>query len=492
MVALVKDIRKTQVGGYTLLQVVTSALLALLIPFCYGGTHAIVVGGGYTLESSQGQIEHNVLWLQSLLALNLEHTDFYFGNGEDDTVDVVYWHEGRRNSPLRNPLADVFGEPDDDWLSYKKHTVTANGGTTRKEHLVPALQAQFSRTSENNVLFVYNGHGGYGGYNSDEKNYLKLWGSGELSVTELRSIFNTLPEKTTARFVVAQCYSGGFYHLLNESKNVLEKTLHKRCGFMAEAADRESEGCELGVNKDEFRDYTTYFFSALTQKPRYKASFSVEPDRNGDGEVSFREAHFYALVAALSSDLSRATSEVYLEDWQPWYARWYMGKGEESSEFYALAEQVARQNAISLNESIFSQYEHKNHILSEAVDEQVSLKRAIKKQRSSLVEALAVYYPFLSSPYSSDYIDNIRQQYANISEAIRSQPAYPILIKSLNERELTHQKILALKREITQLEKVVRLKKLARLEAAFQRFASKQARAEYQSLLACENATLDK
>ena len=48
----------------------------------------------------------------------------------------------------------------------------------------------------------------------------------------------------------------------------------------------------------------------------------MNPDLDGDGQVSLYEAHLYALRAGESADLPRSTSEAFLERWQPWYADW--------------------------------------------------------------------------------------------------------------------------------------------------------------------------
>src|SRR5262245_36964525 len=142
---------------------------------------------------------------------------------------------------------------------------------------------------------------------------------------------------------MAQCYSGAFASLIYDDPQTASGFRGNRCGFMSEAADRLAEGCGLSLEETEFRDYTTYFFAALGGRTRSGAPIEQrEVDRDGDGVVSFRESHFYALLNAHSADLSRSTSEQYLEDWSPWYLRWDSLAQASGSVYWSLAEELAR------------------------------------------------------------------------------------------------------------------------------------------------------
>jgi len=453
-------------------------------------TQVVIVGGGFEQDASQGQIEQNVLWLEYLLRPRVKQLDIFYGSGNTALKDVVFWDEQRRSNPKRNPLADVYGLPADDWQQYRHHSVTSNQGSTEASHLKTTLTSLLKQPVTDNLLFVYNGHGGYGGYNKPDKNSLKLWNNTQITVQQLRSALDLLPQRVTARFLVAQCYSGGFYHLVNESSLVTETTPHKRCGFMAEAPDRESEGCALGINKDEFRDYSTYFFSALTQKPRYDDRFVVNPDRDNSGKVSYREAHFYALVAALSNDLSRSTSEMYLEEWEPWFVRWFVGSGIASSEYHALAKEVAKLNNIDLNSSLYQQRQQKQLKLQHISRDLQAAEVVILKNQQQIQRIIELDYPFLKHPYSRDYIAQIESMADPISSKIAGLKSYAELVEKLTVVEALQKSVLNAQREITQLEKVSRLLKLARLQTAFNRYASDSDKRQYRRLLDCENATL--
>lgn len=453
-------------------------------------TQAIIVGGGFEQDASQGQIEQNVLWLEQLIRPRVKQLDIFYGSGNGPLKDVVFWDEQRRSSAERNPLADVYGSPSDDWQQYRHHQVTSNRGTTEVSHFEKTLSDILKQPSTKDLLFIYNGHGGYGGYNKPAQNTLKLWNNSKITVKELRSLLDKAPEDVITRFLVAQCYSGGFYHLVNESGILPDKTVHKRCGFMAEAPDRESEGCALGINKDEFRDYSTYFFSALTQQPRYSDHFVIDPDRDSSGTVSYREAHFYALIAALSNDLSRSTSEMFLEEWEPWFVRWFIGSDIQSSEYYELAKEVAKLNGIDINDSLYQQRQQKQlklHTLT--VDYERALKD-IDTAKQKIKTQVELNYPFLKHPYSKDFMAQIMAMNESVSKAISDLDIYAALVQQLEFIEQMQKSILAAERDITQVEKVSRLIKLARLQTAFNRFASIRDKQKYQRLLECESAAL--
>ena len=91
------------------------------------------------------------------------------------------------------------------------------------------------------------------------------------------------------RFVFTQCYAGAFARLAPGPDG-------NRCGFLAESEDREAEGCAAGVDAGDYRDYTTYFFAALSGRTRLGGLLPVNPDLDGDGQVSLYEAHLVCVA----------------------------------------------------------------------------------------------------------------------------------------------------------------------------------------------------
>ena len=462
-------------------------ILFVSLPWlAYADTQAVLIGGGYKLESSQGQIEENVRWLQQVLPNHVKSLDVFFGSGADDKIhDVVYWDNNARNSDQRNPLADVLDSPASEWIRYKHNQVAPNLGTAEKSNLESKLGAYLSQIKSNNFLLVYNGHGGYGGLHKTHLNTLLLWNNTELNVGEFRNLLDKTPKNVTSRFVLTQCYSGGFYDALIRNNKVVPN----RCGFMADAENLEAEGCELGINKDDFRDYTTYFFAALNGKTRHNETLLFNPDRDNNQKISFHEAHFYALEAAFSSDLSRSTSEIFLERWQPWHVRW-QSASIQNNDYGLLAKSVATRYSIQLDQ-LSNQRSAKENELAGIQSQKQSNAEKIKSLQKKLLNQLTLEFPFLSHPFTSSYTSNIAQQENLIKQRIRELADYPMLVEELVTMEKLLTQELAKKREITQIEKVRRLQRLANLENAFNRFASSEQKRDYQSLVDCEKGYLN-
>ncbi|MBK8186873.1 MAG: hypothetical protein IPK77_06290 [Cellvibrio sp.] len=462
------------------------AFCAALPLFAHADTQAILVGGGYKLESSQGQIEENVRWLQQVLPNHVNSLDIFFGSGTNEkTHDVVYWDNTARSSEQRNSLADVLDSPSSEWMRYKHNQVNPNFGSTEKSNLESKLGTYLPQLKSNNFLFVYNGHGGYGGLGKTHLNNFLLWNNTQLNTDEFRNLLDKIPPKTTSRFVLTQCYSGGFYNAVINNNKVIPH----RCGFMADAENLEAEGCELGINKDDFRDYTTYFFAALNGKTRHNEALMFNPDKDGNQKISFREAHFYALEAALSSDLSRSTSEIFLEKWQPWHIRWQTDRSAQN-DYDTLAKAVAIRNSIQ-PDKLNQQRSTKELELADIQSKKQATTEKIKSLQKTLLAHLELDFPFLKHPYTSSYTSAINQQTELIQQKIRQLGEYPQLVNELNLMEQLLTQELAKKREITQIEKVRRLQRLAILENAFDRFASSEQKRGYQSLVDCEKGHLN-
>ena len=459
-------------------------------------TDAWLIGGGNFLDNSQGQIEQNVLWLDRLLQPRVQSLSIYYAAGVDadgkvPQKDVVFWAPPAETSAAMQPLARVFAPVGDNGKNYKFHEVQGVRGSTAKDSLVPALTRDFAAVKPgDDILLVYNGHGG--GNSNTSLNHLKLWGEQTLAVGELSALFNKAPASSTVRFLMTQCYSGGFQKLIFEQPDSRRFNQQKRCGFMAESAWRESEGCALGINKEDFRDYTTYFFAALSGSTRLDTVLPTDPDLNHDGKVSYREAHLYTLQTAVSTDLSRATSEVFLEEWQPWFVRWDNTPNNPDSEYWHIAEQVAASNHLTLDsQQLWLQQRELERQMRASKAQQEALLINIGEEQKSLHAQLAAQWPELRNPYTLGYVQVIRNDLDAVQDSILAQPQYADLKASQDQYLQLQQQELELERHFTQIEKVLRMKKLARLQVAFQRYASIEERQQYQQLLSCEEGVLE-
>lgn len=79
-----------------------------------------------------------------------------------------------------------------------------------------------------------------------------------------------------------------------DARDLRTLAAYNRCGFAAESADRLSEGCSASIEVGDYRDYTTYFFAALSGRHRSYQPLERSPDRDRDGYVTLHEAHVHA------------------------------------------------------------------------------------------------------------------------------------------------------------------------------------------------------
>ena len=410
-------------------------------------TRVSLIGGGDTLEHSQVQIESNVGWLQTIFREREIETRTYFGSGDGEESDVAYL------APTELAAAGTVLLPHEPRIRYRRHELPDVAGSTRKPELTEALRRDLgSLAPGDDALVIFNGHGGID-HADTRNNYLKLWDEGRMTVSDLESLLDAAPNGTPVRFVMAQCYSGAFARLIYDDPHDASGFRSNRCGFMSEAADRLAEGCSLSLGESEFRDYTTYFFAALAGRTRSDEPIEAQAvDRDRDGLVSFRESHFYALLNAHSADLSRSTSEQYLEDWSPWYLRFDSLRENDRSVYWSLAEELAQrygwQTRPAMLSALRGQY-------ARAVDDADARRISAQKGLRALRER----------PDATPQRDALEMQ--RTAEAAGRE-----------SRDAT--------RMLTQVEKIYRLRQLARLEQALEQYGNTEERARYGELVQCE------
>jgi hypothetical protein len=113
------------------------------------------------------------------------------------------------------------------------------------------------------------------------------------------------------------------------------------CGFVATSEDRGSEGCTASIDTSAYRDYSSYFFSAIHGMTINGENLAVNTDLNNDGAVTLKKAHIYILSNALAIDLSRSTSDDYLVQWQPWYFSWVPELSEPDNLYSDISRRIA-------------------------------------------------------------------------------------------------------------------------------------------------------
>ncbi|MCG8586933.1 MAG: hypothetical protein MI757_19690, partial [Pirellulales bacterium] len=141
---------------------------------------------------------------------------------------------------------------------------------------------------------------------------LMLWNNESIDAKAFAGMPGKLPAEASVVIVAVQCYSGGFADLIfNEADRKKGVNAARRCGFFATVHDRPAAGCTPDINEADYKEYSTYFWAALRGKTRTGQSIDP-PDYDGNGTISFDEAHAFALIESNSIDISISTSDAFL------------------------------------------------------------------------------------------------------------------------------------------------------------------------------------
>jgi hypothetical protein len=403
----------------------------------------------------------------------------WFNDGEDPAPDVVEWSAPNETVADLQPLARVFNSYWSNGERYRNHRIHPLEGATEARQLAQDLgEALRAMQPDDDAWLIFNGHGRL---QEDLDNTIELWNGTWLTVGDLSALLQLAPQQSRIRFLFTQCYAGAFTRLADSPS--------ERCGFVAEAAEREAEGCSAAIDKAAFEDYSTHFFAALAGATRNGEPLPQAPDRNVDAEISPLEAHYYSLLAAVSSDIPRATSESLLEQWRPWYkpiASWLLGEGQSVYRTMA-AELMASQQLDSA-----AAIAQRRSALQKA-------RAALQREQGVLAEEAALIrdyfeaeilrrWPRAGFVYTRNFKRFLEQDLAAAQQFIVSHPDYPRLKRRQQRYWALDDQLLQNERALTQLEKIEHLLALDQSLRVLQVVGPASLFERYQQLLDCESA----
>ncbi len=455
-----------------------------------------MVGGGHSPLRSEAQIELNAAWIRRVLERAGLPVRLYYTDGDAPGVDVVSIAPADEPASLLEPLARAFGDLRAERTRRRQHRLDGVIGPTNRDALVPALTADLAAAdaADEGVLLVYNGHGSQSVDGSPAGVSLDLWNDTSLHADELHALLDG--HESPVRWVFTQCYSGGFHRLAYADPHEgLALAEGRRCGFTAESAYRLAEGCSASIETDDYRDYSTFLFAALDGQERDGDVLSVDPDTDANGIVTPREAHLYALGHAWSSDLSRSTSEDFLEAWQPWWLRWLPQPARVPENEYArLYRDLAARVGIALDEGPRAIRAAMRDVADRA--ETLQARRAtLREQEDGLADALigavAERWPELLGPYTEAYRRLVVSGgIETVAVAIAAAPGYAALVAAQDADAALDVELVEAEREAVQLAKLLRFRRLATLVGQLQTHGDADERAAWAELVACEAVPL--
>jgi hypothetical protein len=254
----------------------------------------VVFGGGGAPSYNEIAIEKNVFYFQrtlKALGQSPDSTSIWFANGTDGRKTVRYI-EGDRER-------------------FKAPTVTPIAGSATLANLNLALETEAQKTSP--LFFYFTGHG-FHNLKDENNNSMIMWNEDLMTVQNFTRQLDEMPQKKPFVTVMVQCYSGSFANLIYQGgkpKNGV--AMHDRCGFFATVKSLPSVGCTPEVDEADYQDYSSSFFAGLSGVSRTGKKVA-SADYDGDGRVSFREAHAFAKIDEQASDLPISTLEAWLQE----------------------------------------------------------------------------------------------------------------------------------------------------------------------------------
>lgn len=477
-------------------------ILSVAILFCSWQVNAekqiVIIGGGPTPEESQVSIQLNTEWIIKIINKRnpsiISH--IFYTDGNASGVDVKMKDEESIEYELLKPLALIYGSDRFNGMRYYSSYVSDNVLPATAENISNTLSKIINNIEKDDeLLLIFQGHGGYSKNNTSD-NYLRLWKDSKLTVKQLEAIFSKAEKGSTIRFVLPQCFSGGFSKLIYKNANPDEGLAEgARCGFLAQNEHFGSEGCTSSVDTDNYRDYSTYLFGAIDGKKINGDVITSNIDIDMDGEVTLYEAHTYTLANAHSIDYSTSTSEDYLEKWQPWYMKWLPKTRIPDNKFNKISAKIASRYNIKIDsENMINDVSKKLADLDTKkkliIEQKNNLQRNISKLRKDIRKKLEHKWPLLSKPYTSGYSRIITNELTAVNQLILNNTDYNVLLQANTDLIKLEEESLELSRDTIQLLKILRMRHMAILLEQFSKYAGKKEKLEYSSLTSCEKSSI--
>src|SRR5579872_850550 len=233
----------------------------------------LIVGGGPDLRNNQVAIESNVRYVGALLPPDAPRITL-FADGNPSNSTVLY-DETPPVLPAGERVFNLLMRADDSSGAVGRYRRPKLGAKLDGASKKPEIEKAFTQLASEGgdprrpVLLYFTGHGSRNP-NDLENNLYDLWGAREgLTVRDLSKQIARLPEETPVAIVMVQCFSGAFGNLIFENGDPQGQPISRDfAGFFATVKERVAAGCTSAVNEEEYHDFTSYFFAALTGRDR--------------------------------------------------------------------------------------------------------------------------------------------------------------------------------------------------------------------------------
>jgi hypothetical protein len=475
-----------------------------------GSDHFLTIGGGGSPRNNQLSLERNVVYFRHTLADCGEGdapNDVYFACGNEKIRDLQY-QDPKAEPPRANVLlARVLDRGEDElYQKYRPHDLPDVQGPANRKSLTHWFSTTGARLADGDRLFIYfTGHGGGGARQTPRNTTMDLWLDGGMPVKEFVGLLDKLSPKVQVVLFMVQCHSGGFGDVIFKGADVGPVLAEpNRCGFFATWSDRLAAGCTPDTQEENYKDYTTYFFAALSGETRL-GQVVKQPDYDHDGRTSMAEAHAYVLLTSDTIDIPMTTSDVLLRQFSKTRDGSRRDLVTASTSFDQLVK-LASPDRRAVLEGLSKQLELTGadraaaaRLLADSIDRERKMlqprsgRRGADRTeilRSGVRARLLARWPEMSSPFHPMTIDALTHEPDEIVKLIESSPEFKEWGERFKEAEERENKSFDLERKWVKCQRFLYTAESVALEANLPKFGGKLVQARYESLRKAENGSL--
>lgn len=422
-------------------------------------THLLVMGGGSKPSANQISLEKNVNYFYRVidrLGLGAAQRDILFACGDEpETDDVQYIAEASDDPQVMRLINMLVGPGKGQSKQYRPHDIGGGETTSSRDNIVKWFDRHGKDKTEqlkpdDRLLVYFTGHGGRGEKQNAQNTSLYLWPNHNIRMNAFTTELDKLEPETPVVIVMVQCFSGGFANVIfNEGDPEKGLSDHNRCGFFAAVHSRTAAGCTAHVNEADYKEYSSYFWAALSGEDRLGERID-RPDYDGDGKTNYLEAHAFSMINSDSTDLSMTTTDRLVRAIEVPSSDEPDGRMSQDSAYPDLlhaADPARRAILEGLSERLGLTGDDRAQQAREALDQARNdrgklsgrsrdLGRELSKERAGIIEKISERWPALADRKNpAEAIKTIIDNAEPIRLAIAGEEAFASMNTKLNELE---------------------------------------------------------
>lgn len=403
----------------------------------------LTIGGGYAPSGNQVSLERNIVFYQRVLRHAgheaSPHT-LLFADGDKPGRDVQF-EAGLDSVPKANRyMARLFGSENYLDLAYRDHQLEQVAGESSEANIERWFKDTGSKLKPGDRVILY--AAAHGGRSTDKENAydtkLYLWNNQALQARRLADLIHGLPGDVSVVLIMAQCYSGGFSHVIfNEANAGKGDQPRPVCGFYATIHTRTAAGCTPEINEENYQEFSSHFWAAMLGESR--TGKAVEScDFDGDGQVSFEEAHAHTILSAETIDIPLKTSEAFLvarSRFQDKDNLFFMPRNEPYSKVISTARAADRAVLEKLSERLGLEGEDRHSAATKAAagiekkrkelqDEGKKKKGPVNQAKNAIRDQLRSRWPELANVLTVQSTNLLTDEANAFVEAVEAHPRF--------------------------------------------------------------------